>query len=178
MRTAFFGFAGRLGRSSADPDLEGTWTSDDQYGVPLECPAKFGTRKTLTAQELADRVKEDELLQSSIEAGERPNAGYWKNQKGGGCRGDAAFHSLKPGKRWRLRQRRGGPTTGVVARPDDVRSCISRGVAGSIFPVVYGNGTQFIQTKGNYAMHNRLSAARAEERAAQRTAELKSAEAK
>src|ERR1019366_5688277 len=68
--------------SWGDPDLEGTWTSDDQYGVPFERPVKFGTRKTLTEQELAERVKEDELLQTSIEAGERPNAGYWKNQKG------------------------------------------------------------------------------------------------
>jgi hypothetical protein len=30
--------------------------------------------------------------------------------------------------------------------------CITRGVAGSIFPVVYGNGTQFIQTKGLIAI--------------------------
>jgi hypothetical protein len=75
--------------SWGDPDLDGTWTSDDQYGVPFERPAKFGTRKTLTEQELADRIKEDELLQTSIEAGERPNAGYWKNQKRSGCSGGA-----------------------------------------------------------------------------------------
>ena len=68
--------------SWGDPDLEGTWTSDDQFGVPFERPEKFGTRKTLTEQELTDRVKEDELLQTSIEAGERPNAGFWARQKG------------------------------------------------------------------------------------------------
>jgi len=30
--------------------------------------------------------------------------------------------------------------------------CITRGVAGSIFPVIYGNGTQFIQTPGLIAI--------------------------
>ncbi len=159
-----------------DPDLEGTWTSDDQYGVPFERPAKFGTRKTLTEQELADRVKEDALLQNSIEAGERPNAGYWKNQKGV----DAAAVPAN----WLEFARRASRQTSLVVDPPDGRiplteagkalaaaaaarrgqlpgswldltmydRCITRGVAGSIFPVVYGNGTQFIQTKGLIAL--------------------------
>ncbi|MGA2881497.1 MAG: hypothetical protein ABSG13_21310 [Bryobacteraceae bacterium] len=162
--------------SWGDPDLEGTWTSDDQYGVPFERPVKFGTRKTLTEQELADRVKEDELLQTSIEAGERPNAGYWKNQKGV----DAAAVPAN----WLEFARRASRQTSLVVDPPDGRipltengkalaaaaaarrgqppgswldltmydRCITRGVAGSIFPVVYGNGTQFLQTKGLIAL--------------------------
>ncbi|HTC88190.1 MAG TPA: hypothetical protein VK686_07810 [Bryobacteraceae bacterium] len=162
--------------SWGDPDLEGTWTSDDQYGVPFERPAKFGTRKTLTEQELADRVKEDELLQNSIEAGERPNAGYWKNQKGV----DAAAVPAN----WLEFARHASRQTSLVVDPPDGRipltetgkelaaaaaarrgqapgswldltmydRCITRGVPGSIFPVVYGNGTQFIQTKGLIAI--------------------------
>jgi hypothetical protein len=159
-----------------DPDLEGTWTSDDQYGVPFERPVKFGTRKTLTEQELADRVKEDALLQNSIEAGERPNAGYWKNQKGV----DAAAVPAN----WLEFARRASRQTSLVVDPPDGRiplteagkalaaaaaarrgqlpgswldltmydRCITRGVAGSILPVVYENGTQFIQTKGLIAI--------------------------
>jgi hypothetical protein len=162
--------------SWGDPDLEGTWTSDDQYGVPFERPAKFGTRKTLTEQELAERVKEDELLQTSIEAGERPNAGYWKSQKGV----DAAAVPAN----WLEFARRASRQTSLVVDPPDGRipltetgkalaadaaarrgqrpgswldltmydRCITRGVAGSIFPVIYGNGTQFIQTKGLVAL--------------------------
>src|ERR1700683_2675370 len=67
-----------------DPDLEGTWTSDDQRGVPFERPAKFGTRKTLTEQELAERDKENEILANVIDSGNRANVGYWASQKGKG----------------------------------------------------------------------------------------------
>ena len=112
---------------------------------------------------------------TSIDAGERPNAGYWKNQRKGV---DAAavpanwFRSSHAGHR---------DQTSLVVDPPDGRiplteagkalaaaaaarrgqppgswldltmydRCITRGVAGSIFPVIYGNGTQFIQTKGH-----------------------------
>jgi hypothetical protein len=163
--------------SWGDPGLEGTWTSDDQYGVPFERPAKFGTRKTLTEQELAERVKEDELLQSSIESGDRPNAGSWAHQKGV----DAAAVPAN----WVEFARRASRQTSLVVDPPDGRippltdaakslaaaaaarrgqppgswldltmydRCITRGVAGSIFPVIYGNGTQFIQSKGLVAI--------------------------
>jgi hypothetical protein len=163
--------------SWGDPDLEGTWTSDDQYGVPFERPAKFGDRKWLTEQEFAERVKEDSLLQTSIESGDRPNAGYWAHQKGV----DAAAVPAN----WVEFARRASRQSSLVVDPPDGRipalteqgkalaaaaaarrgqlpgswldltmydRCITRGVAGSIFPVIYGNGTQFIQTRGMVAI--------------------------
>ena len=39
-----------------DPDLQGEWTSEGEYGVPLERPAQFGTRQFLTDQEHAKRL--------------------------------------------------------------------------------------------------------------------------
>jgi hypothetical protein len=39
-----------------DPDLQGEWTSEGEYGVPLERPAQFGTRPFLTDQEHAKRL--------------------------------------------------------------------------------------------------------------------------
>ena len=39
-----------------DPDLQGEWTSEGEYGVPLERPAQFGTRATLTDPEHAKRL--------------------------------------------------------------------------------------------------------------------------
>jgi hypothetical protein len=155
-----------------DPDLQGTWTSDDQRGVPFERPAKFGTRKTLTEQELADRAKENAVMTGVIDSGERPNAGFWANQKGKGV--DAA--AAPPN--WHEFARRTSTLTSLVVDPPDGRippltdeakaqiaaagahrndlpgswldltaydRCITRGVAGSIFPVIYGNGTQFVQ---------------------------------
>lgn len=160
-----------------DPDLEGTWTSDDQFGVPFERPASFGTRKTLTEQELAERAKEDQLLETSIEKGDRPNAGFWARQKGV----DAAAVPAN----WVEFARRASKQSSLVVDPPDGRipplteagkalaaaaaarrgqlpgswldltmydRCITRGVAGSIFPVIYGNGTQFIQTLGLIAI--------------------------
>jgi len=183
MRTAFlsllavsFAFAQHLTppkTSWGDPDLQGTWTSDDQRGVPFERPAKFGTRKTLTEQELAERSKENEVLETVIDSGERPNLGFWANQKGKGV--DAA--AAPPN--WHEFARRPSMQTSLVVDPLDGRippltaeakarvaasatrrdqlpaswldltmydRCITRGVAGSIFPVIYGNGTQLIQS--------------------------------
>jgi hypothetical protein len=41
-----------------DPDLQGEWTSEGEYGVPLERPAQFGTRAFLTDDEYAKRLEE------------------------------------------------------------------------------------------------------------------------
>src|SRR5439155_23089453 len=40
---------------SGDPDLQGTWTSDDCIGTPLNRPANPGEERHYTEQELAQR---------------------------------------------------------------------------------------------------------------------------
>lgn len=42
------------------PDLGGIWTSDEEYGIPLERPAELGDRETLTVEGLAARLAEAE----------------------------------------------------------------------------------------------------------------------
>jgi hypothetical protein len=44
-----------------DPDLQGEWTTEGEYGVPLERPAQFGTRQVLTNEEYAKRLDEVRL---------------------------------------------------------------------------------------------------------------------
>ena len=39
-----------------DPDLQGTYTSDNSIGVPFERPAQFGERAQLTDEEYAAKV--------------------------------------------------------------------------------------------------------------------------
>jgi hypothetical protein len=39
-----------------DPDMQGEWTSEGEYGVPLERQAQFGTRPLLTDKEYAERL--------------------------------------------------------------------------------------------------------------------------
>jgi hypothetical protein len=41
-----------------DPDLQGEWTSEGEYGVPFERPPQFGTRQFLTDAEYATRLEE------------------------------------------------------------------------------------------------------------------------
>jgi hypothetical protein len=41
-----------------DPDLEGEWTTEGEYGVPFERPAQFGTRQFLTDSEYAKRLED------------------------------------------------------------------------------------------------------------------------
>jgi hypothetical protein len=41
-----------------DPDLHGEWTTEGEYGVPLERPAQYGTRQFLTDEEYAKRMQD------------------------------------------------------------------------------------------------------------------------
>ena len=47
---------GRAARSWGDPDLQGEWTSEGEFGVPFERPAEFGAREFLTDEEYAKRM--------------------------------------------------------------------------------------------------------------------------
>src|SRR5262252_3087082 len=65
-----------------DPDLQGEWTSEGEYGVPLERPTQFGTRPSLTDKEYAERIEdvrirdEKDLARVDVLAGkvDAPNA--------------------------------------------------------------------------------------------------------
>jgi hypothetical protein len=41
-----------------DPELQGEWTSEGEYGVPFERPRQFGTRQLLTDEEYAKRLED------------------------------------------------------------------------------------------------------------------------
>jgi hypothetical protein len=41
-----------------DPDLQGEWTAEGEYGVPFERPPQFGTRQLLTDEEYAKRLED------------------------------------------------------------------------------------------------------------------------
>ncbi len=41
-----------------DPDLQGEWTAEGEYGVPFERPTQFGTRQFLTDAEYAKRMED------------------------------------------------------------------------------------------------------------------------
>jgi hypothetical protein len=159
------------------PDLQGTWTSDDLQGVPVERPKEYGTRRFLTEQELAERDGRVTRLLDSAATGKRPTEGFWASQRGV----DAA--AVPPN--WVEFARRASALTSLVSDPPDGRipaltpaaearraaqpnynnmrpqsykdmtmydRCISRGVTAGFFPSIYGNGSQFVQTPDTVAI--------------------------
>ena len=51
-----------------DPDLQGFWPGVDMVGVPLQRPARFGTRNVLTDEEFAQRGRELKEEEDSLVA--------------------------------------------------------------------------------------------------------------
>jgi hypothetical protein len=179
-----------------DPDLQGTWTSDDTWGVPFERPKQFGTRATLTEDELKAREKTVSNSEEFVETGganhSPAKAELDAKEKGEappappqGRFGRGVDSAPVPGH-WGEFARRASHQTSQVVDPPDGRlppltpeaqalleakmkmrrdpipasytnwsyydRCISRGVAGSILPVVYGNGLEIVQTPGYVAI--------------------------
>jgi hypothetical protein len=161
-----------------EPDLRGTWTADDLHDVPFERPPQYGTRSTLTEDELKKRSQEVNDLLGSIEDGERRKVGYFG-------RAPAGVEAAAVPQNWVEFARRASNLTSLVVDPPNGRipeltpeakqrrdamnalrrrrpeswldrslydRCITRGVAGSIIPVIYGNGTQFVQAPGLVAI--------------------------
>ena len=158
-----------------DPDLQGTWTSDDSIGVPFERPKRYGGRKLLTDEEYAERAQENNKISSSVQAGVNPHRGYWEEHEGV----DAEPYSSN----WAEYARQTSRQTSLVVDPEDGHlppltqeglyrrmaaiaasrkktlleswedlsmnaRCITRGVLGSMLPVLYGNGTEILQAPG------------------------------
>jgi len=150
-----------------DPDLQGTWTSDDCIGTPLNRPVNLGEKIYYTEEELAQRQsqlarQQQNDLQETVAANARVGTG--------------------PPGHWGERARRPCKQTSLVVDPPNGRTpdllaeaktrpipegagnnnpkadswedfsyyirCISRGVTGSILPVIYGNGQQIVQAPG------------------------------
>ena len=179
-----------------DPDLQGTWTSDDTWGVPFERPKQFGTRATLTEDELKAREKTVTNSEEFVETG-GTNHSPAKAELDAKAKGEAAppppqgrfgrgVDSAPVPGHWGEFARRASHQTSQIVDPPDGRlppltpeaqaaldakmklrreaipasytnwsyydRCITRGVAGSILPVVYGNGLEIVQTPGYVAI--------------------------
>jgi hypothetical protein len=150
-----------------DPDLQGTWTSDDCIGTPMNRPASFGNRLYYTEQELADREKQIEKqhetdLVETVAPDARVGTGppsHWGERARRPCKQtslvvdppDGQTPALLPEA---LARPRGEAATNNNPKADSwldfstyIR-CITRGVVGSIYPVVYGNGQEIVQAPG------------------------------
>jgi hypothetical protein len=159
------------------PDLQGVWTSDDLQGVPVERPKEYGTRRFLTEQELAERDGRISRLIESAETGERPKEGFWASQKGVDAaavpanwvefaRRASALTSLVsdppdgriPPLTEEARKLTASQPSYTNMRPQSYKDmtwydrCVSRGVTAGFFPSIYGNGSEFVQTRDTVAI--------------------------
>jgi hypothetical protein len=174
-----------------DPDLQGSWTSDDVLGVPMERPKEFGERRYLTEQELAEREKRNEASQKRVlnPANTSSPARAQAEALASGAAPVAPSPrgvdvAPAPGNWLEFARRASNQTSQVIDPPDgripamtpDAQKrlaaknairrrhpetyedwslydrCITRGVTGSIIPVIYGNGLDITQTPGFVAI--------------------------
>jgi len=150
-----------------DPDLQGTWTSDDCIGAPMNRPVNFGERQYYTEQELGQRETQIERQQQNdlvdtVPSDARVTTGppsHWGERARRPCRQTSLVVDPPNGRMPDLTadaRRRPIPEGAGNNNPkadswDDFSyyiRCISRGVTGSIFPVIYGNGQQIVQGPG------------------------------
>jgi hypothetical protein len=138
------------------PDISGTWTSDGAIGIPRERPNEFAGRVELTDAEFADKLKRDEATRkrSDDTCGAFCNDNAWLkksfNQTSLIVDGDGKTPPVTPWAESRRAPRdRGTFGNGPFDSPTDFTNydrCITRGIVGSILPVVYGNGNRILQT--------------------------------
>jgi hypothetical protein len=168
-----------------DPDLQGIWPGTDMVGVPFERPTQFGTRLFLTEEEFkarekqAQRQAEVDVLDFDLEkppaeivalgdvGGVTSPPPHWL-ERGLPSRQSSLIVDPPDGKmppmtpEGTARQKNAG---GTYVKQTGFRSadelgpydrCISRGVVGSMMPVVYNNGNQIIQAPGLVAFRNEM----------------------
>jgi hypothetical protein len=168
-----------------DPDLQGVWPSTAMVGVPLERPKQFGTRNLLTDAEFNERqataAKQEALdtLDFDIEkppeeikalgdvGNETSPPPHWL-ERGEPSRQASLVVDPPDGQvppmtpEGQARQKLAKTTyikqTGFTS-PDELGPydrCISRGVVGSMLPVVYNNGNRIVQAPGYVVLQNEM----------------------
>jgi hypothetical protein len=158
-----------------DPDLQGTYTSDDYIGTRLERNPELGDRLFLTNEEISERDNqiESRATRDSVEftdpegrVGTGP-PGHW-GERGRRPPTQTSLLIDPPDGRlptltalgeersdWARLNRQGAGSDRPTASWEDYTyyiRCITRGPAGSILPVIYGNGTRIVQSPGYVAI--------------------------
>ena len=136
------------------PSLEGVWSTDDLRSVPMNRPATFGTREQLTPEEFLERARNDESGRDfTINVGT-----FLRHEFGIRTFGYSSLivdppsgqmPKLTPaGEALAATRSRGTFGAGPFDDFDDFTlydRCITRGVLGSLLPVIYGNGVRITQ---------------------------------
>jgi hypothetical protein len=144
-----------------DPDLTGTYVNDNEYATPLERPDAFAGRRRdeVTPAEFQAKAREQAI--AGLAPGPRGPDEWWLTNLDLAKRSqpwlvldppDGRIPALTPaGKERASRRVRSGFVGGPFDSPADLNSlerCITRGIPGSMIPVMYGNSYQIAQSPG------------------------------
>jgi hypothetical protein len=147
--------------SWGDPDIGGMFTTDDMRGIPRERPDEFGTRRYLSDEEYAARVKRDNENRTR----EDSRVGAFRNDVGTRSFRQTSLVVDPPngkipaltaeGEKRRAARVRGSFGEGPFHTFEDFTlydRCITRGAVGSLGPAIYGNGLTIVQGPGVVAI--------------------------
>jgi hypothetical protein len=162
-----------------DPDLQGTFTTDNSIGVPFERLPQYAGRTLLTDEEFAERERAN-AEQLAKDNSERPETAFaqdtaannaprhWLDRPTKPSRAtslvvepaDGRIPPMTPEGQRRLAERRALRASRGESDSYEYHSnydrCITRGVTGSILPAIYGNGTNIIQGPGFVVIRNEM----------------------
>ena len=142
-----------------DPDFQGTWTTDETIGVPIQRPPALGNKLYLTDEDLAEQAKQ----RAGRAGGPGPSVNppdHWGENASGPVRqtsfvvepADGRIPAVtSEGQKRAAARDTGSFGGGPFNRPEDFTNfdrCISRGVVGSMLPRPYGNGLDIVQGPG------------------------------
>jgi hypothetical protein len=154
-----------------DPNLQGVYTDKDENGVPLERPNQFEGKRAedVDDSELADIVRERQaraVAGAAAIGGADTGAGpvhWYEHYDAKNSRpwmvvdpADGKIPPLTDAAQQRAAARAAARAGHGPADSYDDRSlydqCITRGVVGSMLPVIYGNSFQIVQSPGYVAI--------------------------
>ena len=142
-----------------DPDISGVWTSDAAIGIPMQRPDQFGGRAELSDEEFAAKLTRDaatrERAENAIGSFRNDNAWLVKSFRQTSLLidpPDGKMPAVTPeAEKRRATRDQGTFGFGPFDTTEDFTlydRCITRGIVGSVLPVVYGNGNRIIQAPG------------------------------
>lgn len=142
-----------------DPDLSGVWTSDAAIGIPMQRPDQFGGRAELNDEEYQAKLTRDaqtrQRAENAIGSFRNDNAWLVKSFRQTSLivdPPDGKMPAVTPeAEKRRATRDRGTFGFGPFDKTEDFTMydrCITRGIIGSVLPVVYGNGNRILQSPG------------------------------
>ncbi len=156
-----------------DPDIQGVFTTDDLIDVDFERPREFGERLYMTDEEYQEAVERlarqdarfsEEFGPANARVTVNP-PGHWLEWGDEASRQtslvvdppDGRVPDLVPGAEERRALGSFSPSNPQTVEDFTLYiRCITRGVTGSILPVIYGNGTRIVQSPGYVVIANEM----------------------